>query len=179
GIERLSARAGVADLDRRLARRHLRRASRLHGRRHRVRPALPAVCGRPDNRRAHRRSRAAGAAGALVTPSSLAIIVAAFAPKERAAAIGSWTAWGGIAAIVGPLAGGWIVDQVSWRWIFALNVPLAVAALALILTAVPRAERLSGRTVDAAGASLCALGLAGFVFALIEEPRYGWSSPAI
>ena len=120
-----------------------------------------------------------GAAGALVTPSSLAIIVAAFAPKERGAAIGSWTAWGGIAAIVGPLAGGWIVDQVSWRWIFALNVPLVLAALALILTAVPRAERLSGRTVDAAGAGLCALGLAGFVFALIEQPRYGWSSPAI
>src|SRR2546429_5628183 len=92
---------------------------------------------------------AQGAAGALVTPSSLAIIVAAFPPKERGAAIGSWTAWGGIAAIVGPLAGGWIVDQVSWRWIFALNVPLVVAALALILTAVPRAERLSGRTVDA------------------------------
>ena len=68
-----------------------------------------------------------GAAGALVTPSSLAIIVAAFAPKERGAAIGSWTAWGGIAAIVGPLAGGWIVDQVSWRWIFALNVPLVLA----------------------------------------------------
>ena len=120
-----------------------------------------------------------GAAGALVTPSSLAIIVAAFTPKERGAAIGSWTAWGGIAAIVGPLAGGWIVDQVSWRWIFALNVPLVLAALALILTAVPRAERLSGRTVDAAGAGLCALGLAGFVFALIEQPRYGWSSPAI
>src|ERR671925_2285064 len=65
-----------------------------------------------------------GAAGALVTPSSLAIIVAAFGPKERGAAIGSWTAWGGIAAIAGPLAGGWIVDQVSWRWIFALNLPI-------------------------------------------------------
>ncbi len=65
-----------------------------------------------------------GAAGALVVPSSLAIIVAAFGPSERGAAIGSWTAWGGIAAIVGPLAGGLIVDQVSWRWIFALNVPL-------------------------------------------------------
>src|SRR5438046_1577507 len=113
---------------------------------------------------------AQGAAGALVTPSSLAIIVAAFPPKERGPAIGSWTAWGGIAAIVGPLAGGWIVDQVSWRWIFALNVPLVLAALALILTAAPRAERLSGRTVDAAGAGLCALGLAGFVFALIQQP---------
>ena len=68
-----------------------------------------------------------GAAGALVVPSSLAIIVAAFGPSERGAAIGSWTAWGGIAAIAGPLAGGLIVDQVSWRWIFALNVPLVLA----------------------------------------------------
>src|SRR5207237_7634632 len=58
-----------------------------------------------------------GAAGALLTPSSLAIIVTAFAPKERGAAIGSWTAWGGIAAIVGPLAGGWSGDQVSRRWV--------------------------------------------------------------
>ncbi len=120
-----------------------------------------------------------GAAGALVTPSSLAIIVAAFSPKERGAAIGSWTAWGGIAAIVGPLAGGWIVDQVSWRWIFALNVPLVVATLSLILASVPRTTHATERRVDVLGASLCALGLGGFVFALIEQPHYGWSSPAI
>src|SRR2546425_2348261 len=120
-----------------------------------------------------------GAAGALLTPSSLAIIVAAFAPKERGAAIGSWTAWGGIAAIVGPLAGGWIVDQVSWRWIFALNIPLVLVTLALISAAVPRTARVAGRRVDVVGAILCVLGLGGLVFALIEQPRYGWSSPAI
>ena len=120
-----------------------------------------------------------GAAGALVTPSSLAIIVAAFSPTERGAAIGSWTAWGAIAAIAGPLAGGWIVDQVSWRWIFALNAPLVLGTLALIRAAVPRSRRVSGRHVDALGAGLCALGLGGFVFALIEEPRHGWASPAI
>src|SRR5439155_5518446 len=100
-----------------------------------------------------------GAAGAPVTPSSLAIIVAAFTPKERGAAIGSWTAWGGIAAIVGPLAGGWIVDQVSWRWIFALNVPLVLATLALILAAVPRARRVAAHRVDALGAGVGAVGL--------------------
>jgi EmrB/QacA subfamily drug resistance transporter len=120
-----------------------------------------------------------GAAGALLTPSSLAIIVAAFPPKERGAAIGSWTAWGGIAAIVGPLAGGWIVDQVSWRWIFALNVPLVLVTLALIFAAVPATTRVTGRHVDVFGAALCVLGLGGFVFALIEQPRYGWGSPAI
>ena len=120
-----------------------------------------------------------GAAGALVTPSSLAIIVAAFGPRERGAAIGSWTAWGGIAAIVGPLAGGLIVDQVSWRWIFALNVPLVLATLPLIRAAVPRATGLERRRVDFLGAGLCALGLGGVTFALIEQPHYGWGSPVI
>jgi EmrB/QacA subfamily drug resistance transporter len=120
-----------------------------------------------------------GASGALLTPSSLAIIVAAFSPSERGAAIGSWTAWGGIAAIIGPLAGGWIVDQVSWRWIFALNVPLVLVTLALILAAVPRTSRERQRHVDFAGAGLCVLGLGGFVFALIEQPQFGWMSPVI
>jgi EmrB/QacA subfamily drug resistance transporter len=120
-----------------------------------------------------------GAAGALLTPSSLAIIVAAFSPKERGAAIGSWTAWGGIAVILGPLAGGWIVDQVSWRWIFALNVPLVLVTLVLIFSAVPRTTRVPGRRVDVLGAALCVLGLGGIVLALIEQPRYGWSSPLI
>jgi EmrB/QacA subfamily drug resistance transporter len=120
-----------------------------------------------------------GAAGALVTPSSLAIIVAAFGPKQRGAAIGSWTAWGSIAAIIGPLLGGSIVDQVSWRWIFALNVPLVAATLVLIHTAVPASTRTVKRRVDVVGAALCALGLGGFVFALIEEPHRGWGSPEI
>lgn len=120
-----------------------------------------------------------GAAGALLTPSSLAIIVAAFSGEKRGAAIGSWTAWGGIAAIAGPLAGGWIVDQVSWRWIFALNVPLTLATLLLIFAAVPKSARAAVRRIDFLGAALCVLGLGGFVFALIEQPRYGWGSPRI
>jgi EmrB/QacA subfamily drug resistance transporter len=120
-----------------------------------------------------------GAAGALVTPSSLAIIVAAFEQRERGAAIGSWTAWGAIAAIVGPLAGGLVVDQASWRWIFALNVPLVLGTLILILTAVPRTTRVAQRRVDVVGAGLCALGLGGIVFALIEQPSHGWASPVI
>jgi EmrB/QacA subfamily drug resistance transporter len=120
-----------------------------------------------------------GAAGALVTPSSLAIIVGAFGPSERGAAIGSWTAWGGIAAIAGPLAGGWIVDEVSWRWIFALNVPLVLVTLGLILAAVPPTRARSDRRVDVVGASLCVLGLGGIVFGLIEQPNHGWGSPVI
>ena len=120
-----------------------------------------------------------GAAGALVTPSSLAIIVAAFGPRERGAAIGAWTAWGGIAAIAGPLAGGVIVDQASWRWIFAINAPIVLVTLALILVAVPRTTRVTRRHVDVVGACLCVLGLGGVVFALIEQPNHGWTSPTI
>jgi EmrB/QacA subfamily drug resistance transporter len=120
-----------------------------------------------------------GGAAALITPSSLAIIVAAFTAKERGAAIGSWTAWGGIASIVGPLAGGLIVDQLSWRWIFALNIPLAAGTLVLVRAAVPAGARVSGRRIDVVGACLGAAALAGVVFALIEQPHYGWGSAAI
>ena len=77
-----------------------------------------------------------GAAGALLTPSSLAIIVAAFPANVRGKAIGSWTAWSGIAMIIGPLAGGVIVDNASWRWIFAINVPIVLVTLLLARSAV-------------------------------------------
>jgi len=120
-----------------------------------------------------------GAAGALLTPSSLAVIVAAFGARERGAAIGAWTAWGAGAAIVGPLLGGEIVDHASWRWIFAINVPLVLATLALISVAVPGTEQARARHVDITGAALCVVGLGGIVFALIEQPRYGWGSAAI
>ncbi|MCY7303753.1 MAG: MFS transporter [Thermoleophilia bacterium] len=119
-----------------------------------------------------------GAAGALLAPSSLAIIVAAFDAGERGKAIGSWTAWGGIAIIVGPLVGGVIVDQTSWRWIFAINVPLVLLTLALVRSAVPDLPT-TRRRVDFLGAGLVGLGLAAIVFGLIEQPNYGWGSPII
>lgn len=121
-----------------------------------------------------------GIFGALLTPSALAVIVAAFPPRERGAAIGSWTAWGGIAVVVGPLAGGYLVDAVSWRAIFAINVPFVVLALALVRLAVPVRERTSARApVDWLGAALTALGLAGPVLALIREPAAGWGSAEV
>ena len=82
-----------------------------------------------------------GVFGALLTPSALAVIVATFPPEERGAAIGSWTAWGGIATVVGPLAGGWLIDVASWRWIFAINVPFVVATVIIVRIAVTERPR--------------------------------------
>jgi EmrB/QacA subfamily drug resistance transporter len=122
-----------------------------------------------------------GVSGALLTPASLAIIVAVFPASERGAAIGSWTAWGGIGYLIGPLVGGQIVDSVSWRWVFALNVPLVLVTLALSARYVPQARELRDDrpTLDLTGALLCALGLAGISFGLIEQPVLGWSDPAV
>ena len=122
-----------------------------------------------------------GVAGALLVPSSLAVIVNTFPESERGAAIGSWTAWGAIAGVLGPLAGGELLAIASWRWIFLMNVPLAIACVALILTVIPgSAPREAGaRRIDIPGAILCAAGLGGPVFALIEQPRLGWSSAAV
>jgi EmrB/QacA subfamily drug resistance transporter len=122
-----------------------------------------------------------GVAGALLVPSSLAVIVNTFPADERGGAIGTWTAWGAIAGVLGPLAGGELLAIASWRWIFVINVPLAAACVWLILAAIPSmpARDRDGRHVDYPGALLCALGLAGPVFALIEQPRLGWSSAAV
>ena len=122
-----------------------------------------------------------GIAGALLVPSSLAVIVNTFPAAERGPAIGSWTAWGAIAGVLGPLAGGELLAIASWRWVFLVNVPLAGVCVALILFAIPRAPvRAHGpRRIDVPGAVLCAAGLAGPVFALIEQPRLGWGSAAV
>ncbi|HVT22512.1 MAG TPA: DHA2 family efflux MFS transporter permease subunit [Mycobacteriales bacterium] len=120
-----------------------------------------------------------GIAGAMVTPSSLAIIVAAFPVDRRGAAIGAWTAWTGISAVAGPLLGGWIVDASSWRWVFAINVPLVVATTTLVVLAVAHVAPVADRKLDLTGAALCALGLGGVMAALIEQPNRGWGSPFI
>jgi EmrB/QacA subfamily drug resistance transporter len=121
-----------------------------------------------------------GAFGALLTPSSLAVIVSAFPRDERGGAIGSWTAWSAIATVIGPLAGGYLVDAVSWRLIFAVNVPFVIATLVIVSIAVPpRPPGTSHARVDWLGAALTFFGLAGPVLALIRQPVVGWSSPQV
>ena len=121
-----------------------------------------------------------GIAGALLVPSSLALITATFPGDERGAAIGSWTAWTGMAFVIGPLGGGALIEFVSWRWIFAINVPLVLATLWLVRAGVPESrDEQASPTIDYVGALLASLGLAGPVFALIEQPLYGWSDPLV
>lgn len=122
-----------------------------------------------------------GVAGALLVPSSLAVIVATFTESERGGAIGTWTAWGAIAIVIGPLTGGELLALASWRWIFVINVPFVAACVYLIVAAVPQAplRARSARRVDVIGAVLCACGLGGPVFALIEQPRLGWGSAGV
>jgi EmrB/QacA subfamily drug resistance transporter len=121
-----------------------------------------------------------GALGAILTPAGLAVIATTFSGEARGAAIGSWTAWTGIAFVIGPLAGGWLVTNASWRWVFLVNVPFAIVTAALVAYAVPaRAAGNDRARVDVVGGVLCVLGLGGPVFALIEEPQRGWSDPLI
>jgi EmrB/QacA subfamily drug resistance transporter len=120
-----------------------------------------------------------GVFGALLTPASLAIIIATFPEAERGRAIGTWTAYTGIAAVVGPLVGGWLVDELSWRWIFAINVPF-VAVTLLLAARMPAASTDGpGRRPDWVGAVLAAIGLAGPTFGLVRQPEVGWGSPQV
>jgi EmrB/QacA subfamily drug resistance transporter len=118
-----------------------------------------------------------GVAGALLVPSTLALIMDTFPVSERAGAIGSWTAWTGIATVIGPLGGGALIQLASWRWIFAINL-IPVAVTLALLRRVPADVRSPGH-VDVVGALLCTLGLAGPVFALIEQPSHGWGDPRV
>ena len=111
-----------------------------------------------------------GVGAALLTPGSLAMIQGSFRPQDRGRVIGQWAGLGGIAAAIGPLLGGWIVDNASWRWIFLINVPVAVVVLVLTAQHVPESrDPHAARGFDLVGAALGALGLAGVTYALIES----------
>jgi EmrB/QacA subfamily drug resistance transporter len=120
-----------------------------------------------------------GIAGALLVPSSLAIIMSTFRGVAQAKAIGSWTAWTSAAFIAGPVVGGLFVDMVSWRLVFAINLlPIALTIL-LLLRVEQKDERDRETRIDFGGAALAIVGVGGPVFALIEQGNYGWASPVI
>lgn len=110
-----------------------------------------------------------GIGGALLTPGSLAMIQGAFVPQDRGKAIGAWSGLGGVAAAIGPFVGGVLVDHASWRWIFLINLPLAVLTVLIAWRWVPetRDPTATGH-FDVTGAVLASLALGGITFALIE-----------
>lgn len=120
-----------------------------------------------------------GVAGALLVPSSLALITSTFRGAAQSRAIGIWTGATTVAMIAGPLIGGVFVDTLSWRLVFLVNVVPIGATLWLLARLDHPDHRRPGARVDVLGAVLCAVGLGGIVFALIEQPSLGWASPVI
>ncbi|MGC5378564.1 MFS transporter [Micromonospora sp. DT68] len=130
-----------------------------------------------------------GIGGALLTPGSLSVLQASFHPDDRGRAIGAWAGLSGVSTALGPFIGGWLIDALSWRWIFFLNLPLAVLVVLAAVRWVPesRDENVSrtqgpGRTrrrFDVAGALLGALALAGITYALIDAPARGHTSAPV
>jgi EmrB/QacA subfamily drug resistance transporter len=121
-----------------------------------------------------------GVGAALLTPGSLAIIQASFAPDDRGRAIGSWSGLGGVATAAGPLLGGYLVAAASWRWIFLINVPVGAAVLAVSSRHVPESRDPEAPPgIDGWGATLAVVTLAAVTFALIEGPNRGWGDPLV
>ncbi|MFC5905726.1 MFS transporter [Streptacidiphilus monticola] len=116
-----------------------------------------------------------GVGAALLTPGSLAILQASFAAQDRGRAIGAWSGLSGVATAVGPFLGGWLVEAASWRWIFAINLPVAAAVVAVTVRHVPETrDPEAPRRIDAVGAVLVTLGLVGVTYGLIEWSGRGW-----
>jgi EmrB/QacA subfamily drug resistance transporter len=123
-----------------------------------------------------------GMAGALLVPNSLAMLETSFEGEERGAAIGQWAGWSAVSTALGPLAGGWLVDAGSWRWVFASVAPFALGAAWISLRHAPAGERRPVRNtgpLDYVGAVLATLGLAALIGALIVGPSLGFSSPLV
>ena len=121
-----------------------------------------------------------GIGGALLVPGSLALISSSFGEKERGKAIGTWSGFSAITTAIGPVMGGWLVEHVSWRAVFFLNVPLALAVVVISVWCVPesREEDLEG-SLDWIGAALATVSLGAIVYGLIESPRLGFANPVV
>jgi EmrB/QacA subfamily drug resistance transporter len=121
-----------------------------------------------------------GAGAALLTPGSLAILQASFHPDDRSKAIGAWSGLGGVATAAGPFLGGWLISAVSWRLVFFINLPVAVAVVLMAARHVPESRAPGPRQpLDAAGALAISLALAGVTYGLIAASADGWTAPSV
>ncbi len=142
--------------------------------------AASVGCGLAGSARELILARAAqGIGAALLVPGSLSIIGASFSERERGKAIGLWSGATAITGALGPVLGGWLIDQWSWRAAFFINVPLAVAVLAVSLRHVPESRNAQARRLDWPGAVLVTLGLASVVYGLIESSSKGWTNAGV
>ena len=123
---------------------------------------------------------AQGLAGALLVPGSLAILASTFEGPARGKAVGTWTAWTGIATVLGPAGGGALIEALSWRAIFWVNMPLIVVTILVTMRIVRESkDPQADRAIDWAGIGLSAAGLGLPVYALIQQPTHGWSDPVV
>ena len=120
-----------------------------------------------------------GVFGALVVPGALAIINTNFEPQNRGKAIGIWAAWSGIAAAIGPLLGGYIIDTFSWRWVFFINIPFILACLALAIPNIKESVVATARRIDFLGGGVAVLFLGAVTFGLIEGPVRHWDAVSV
>jgi len=121
-----------------------------------------------------------GIGGALLTPGALAILESSFDPDDRSRAIGAWSGLGGIAGAVGPFLGGWLVQVATWRLVFLINLPMAAVVIVVALRHVPESvDPTAAHRVDAAGAVLGAIGLAGLTYGFTAWPDRGPGSPVV
>ncbi len=120
-----------------------------------------------------------GVGAALLVPGSLAIISTAFDEKSRGQAIGTWSGFTAITTAIGPVLGGWLVEYASWRWVFFINIPLAVVVVAISLWRIPESRSERAGRIDWAGAILATLGLGGLVAGFMESVNVGWRNPLV
>jgi EmrB/QacA subfamily drug resistance transporter len=121
-----------------------------------------------------------GVGGALLTPGSLAILQSAFRPEDRGRAIGAWSGLSGVAGAAGPFIGGWLVQVASWRWVFLINLPFAIAIVVIAVRHVPESrDPTASAQIDVAGAALGAAGLGALIYGLITWQDQGFTAPAV
>jgi EmrB/QacA subfamily drug resistance transporter len=141
--------------------------------------AASAWCGfAPDIRHLIAARALQGVGGALLVPGSLSIISATFPTSERGKAIGTWSGFTGITAAIGPVLGGWLIQHLSWRWVFFINLPIAAVVIVISFLFVPESRGSEGKQkLDFLGAAFITLGWGFLVFGMIEAPTHGWTHP--